>query len=646
VYEPAELAAMAAPLLLAALAEWRCWRLGPWRRWLEALALLCLLGLFGIRIGLVPSLVLMLFLLCGIRLSLPREEPQRRQLLLMGFLIWSTTAISTFEIHFLLWAILWVAGAALTLMQQAWERSANLRNGPLPRAPYGRLPGWVLGTVLLSAGFFVVLPRLTLGLRSFPWGVAGLTGAQAGMSDSLELSGSGPITPNSEVVLRILPAGALSTDELTRYAHALSLLRGVALESLEGQRWMPDRDTPAPIFERLDPDPLSFRAATPGQLQLDCFVAPSPQGILPLPYGRLGLAPPPGMPLRSGFGGTVRWMYPSRRPLPLRILADPAFPITERPPGGKRWSLLTQTGVGTESADRWARQRVPVELPPQELADRLTHTLQTFRYTLDNPSGKAANPLQDFLEHSHSGHCEYFASALALMLRYRGIPARVVNGYRLGPWIGEGGYWLVTQNEAHSWVEYFDAGTRSWHVADPTPPAPPDLLGAATLWAFFERWTDALRFRWDRNVVRFSGEDQLAGLEWMRSRVATLPDWRPSRSEAFALALASALGGALLLWRRTRRSGRFKGSLAISAYALVPLKPLLRVAGRRNLPPASGETLRHWLGRLSTQLPERSAALAAIAAEADAVAYGDRGAGPLKALVKAETKVWKQRRKP
>ena len=503
IYEPFEWVLMAVPLCAAAWVEWRRWNLGAWRCHFELLALGGVLGLIPLRMGLVPTVIVMLFLLCGIRLSLPREPSHRRQLLLMGFMAWVTTAISTFELHFLAWSLLWVAGSAAVLMQLAWESSASLRGGPMQRPPFGRIPLWTLSAVVLSAGFFLSLPRITMGLRFFPWGVAGLTSTQAGMSDSLDLSVGGPIAPSSEVVLRIIPPSSLTSDEQIRYRQALSLLKGITLEGLDGQRWDHLLETPAPRYARVETLPPGM-VAPGGLLTLDYFVAPSPQGILPMPYGRLMLAPPPGMPVRSAQGGSIRWSFPSRRPIPLQIRVDSSLLIPEPSPGPRRTALLLQTGVGTDAAGRWCRRMAPDDVPPAELAARLTGALQRFAYTLDNPSGKAANPLQDFLENTRAGHCEYFASALALSLRYRGVPARVVNGYRLGPWIEEGGYWLVTQNEAHSWVEYYDAVGRSWRIADPTPAAPAASLSARTLWAAFQRWTDAIRFRWDRYVVRFS----------------------------------------------------------------------------------------------------------------------------------------------
>lgn len=631
VYEPWELAVMAAPLAFAALAEWRFWGLASWRRALEFLALIWFLGLVWARIGLLPSILIMLFMLSGIRLCLPRETSQRRQLLLMGFLAWITTAISTYEIQFLLWSILWVAGAGLALMQQSWEASARLRHGPPPATPFSRLPGWTASAVLISALFFLMLPRITLGLRAFPWVGTGF--AQAGLSDSVNLGNAGPIAQSRDVVMRILPSEA----DRTRGAQALGLLRGIVLESLEGQTWQPHLETPRIAFTRTDPETLK-QAQPPGALAFECLLAPTSLGVLPVPYGRLSLGLPQGVPVLQGPGGSVRWAYAPRRAIPVWYRIDPAPPLQEPAPSRRRAELLTHRGEGTESADRWSRRIVPGELPPPEMAARLAQALQSFTYTLENPSGTAANPLEDFLERSHAGHCEYFASALALMLRYRGIPARIVNGYRLGPWIGEGGYWLVTQNEAHSWVEFYDPGTRRWLVADPTPA--PGQFETGTLWAALQRWTDAIRFRWDRHVVRFSGEDQLAGFEWLRAQWSDLLNWRPDRTWLRALAALVGLSTGLWAWRRW---GRPQAPASFRASGCPVLKPLLRAAGHRVIP-GTAETARQWLQRLAALQPERAESLARMADEVDRVAYGGGDPHRLKAWIAAEAKFWRRLR--
>ena len=271
----------------------------------------------------------------------------------------------------------------------------------------------------------------------------------------------------------------------------------------------------------------------------DLFVGPGLLGLVPLPYGEADLELAPGDSLRFSRGGSVRWAYPTRRVSSLRMALTPRDLEPEPPPQGARLRLLTETGAGTGSVRDWSLRTAPAALPPRELAERLTRALRAgFGYTLANPSGSAANPLEDFLLRTRAGHCEYFASALAFALRYRGVPARVAVGYRLGPWIEEGGYFLVTQAEAHSWVESYDSAAGGWRTADPTPAAAASPFGSESILAALTRWTDTLRFAWDRNVVRFSDDDQLAGAGWAAARFAALGRWRPGRAAKGLAALA------------------------------------------------------------------------------------------------------------
>jgi len=208
-----------------------------------------------------------------------------------------------------------------------------------------------------------------------------------------------------------------------------------------------------------------------------------------------------------------------------------------------------------------------------------------------------------------------------------------VNGYRLGPWIEEGGYWLVTQDQAHSWVEYYDPESLRWRVEDPTPSAPTEGLSSHSLWAAMQRWTDAVRFRWDRNVVRFSDQDQRSGLAWLQAKALALPSWRPDRK------VIAALGSGLLVmlalrflvprWLRKRQFPSAKGGLQ----GIAALKPLLRKT-RRQYPPESGETARTWILRLTLARPDLILQLGELAKETDAVAYGGRGDARLKPMAR------------
>ena len=162
-YTGMEVVGMALPLLAAAFAEWRRLAMHRYRRALELVALGVFLFLVAARTGVLPTVVNTLFVLCGVRLALPRELPQRRQILLMGFLLFLTTAISTSDLDFLVWGVAWVAGSALFMMQLNWERSALLRNGPTQPPPYRRIPAWTLATVVMATGLsFLTMSALLL----------------------------------------------------------------------------------------------------------------------------------------------------------------------------------------------------------------------------------------------------------------------------------------------------------------------------------------------------------------------------------------------------------------------------------------------------------------------------------------------------
>ena len=113
-----------------------------------------------------------------------------------------------------------------------------------------------------------------------------------------------------------------------------------------------------------------------------------------------------------------------------------------------------------------------------ELARRLIARLSSFlrdsgqyAYSLDtSPRDPKVDPLEDFLVNRKTGHCEYFASALALMLRSVGVPTRLVSGFKGGTINAISGAYEVEQRHAHVWVEALVEPDR-WMTIDPTPAA-------------------------------------------------------------------------------------------------------------------------------------------------------------------------------
>ena len=620
-HEPWDLLLMALPLGAALIVEYLRRDISGLHRWLEVGALLFFLGDLARGQGVLPVALHTLFLLAGLRLALPREITQRRQLLLISFLLFLATAIGTTDLLFLVWALLWAGAATLALLQQSWEASSILRRGASSPPPYTRVPLWIAASLVFGAGFFVIMPRLSLGLRS---GVAfgALRGmGQAGLGELVDLSAGGPIEPNPDVALRIEPPPGIHPAADPQWAVGLELLRGITLESVQGLRWEPSEQTPS-----IRPYPAQGKRIR----KADFLYTPSPHGMLALPTGA---AWDPELPVYRGLGASLRWRFPRARTVPVTLFWSPQVagtPDSHLSP--RRLAILTHLEPEHEAARRASFRFAPGILPTPQLVLALETGLRGFAYTLDNPSGKAQNPLQDFLERSQAGHCEYFASTMALMLRARGIPARVVNGYRLGPWIPEGGYFRVSQNEAHSWVEYWNEGR--WFTSDPTPAGSMVAGTGAFTMGVLDRWLDTLRFRWDRHVVRFSDQDQQGGLSWLQIQLQGW-EWKwkaPPRAWSFllaALALAWTLWRTRHLWRPVPEGpGRIR--------ALAPL--LART--RRTAPPLGGETARAWLLRLASLRPERREALEQLARAIDREAYGQERC-EASTLARAEASAWR-----
>jgi hypothetical protein len=121
------------------------------------------------------------------------------------------------------------------------------------------------------------------------------------------------------------------------------------------------------------------------------------------------------------------------------------------------------------------------------------------------------NPLETFLFESKYGNCEYFASALAVMLRVAGIPSRMIGGYRGGYYNEVGKYYLVPQKNAHVWVETF-IPRKGWIRVDPTP-ASADTFALPLKGNLFLKMSiffDTINYYWYTIVINYNLEKQLS----------------------------------------------------------------------------------------------------------------------------------------
>ena len=155
-----------------------------------------------------------------------------------------------------------------------------------------------------------------------------------------------------------------------------------------------------------------------------------------------------------------------------------------------------------------------------------------FTYTLQLPRSLQRDPLANFLFERKQGHCEYFASSMAVMLRTLGIPSRVVNGFRTGEFNDLTGQYLVRASNAHSWVEAFFPGY-GWISFDPTPAA---ALQTHTGWRRSMLYLDAMASFWREWIINYDVSHQrMLGQQATRNTLDALrraQDWGRREYEA------------------------------------------------------------------------------------------------------------------
>lgn len=168
-----------------------------------------------------------------------------------------------------------------------------------------------------------------------------------------------------------------------------------------------------------------------------------------------------------------------------------------------------------------------------------------FQYTLDFrsvPRDPSLDPIEDFVANHRSGHCEYFASALTMMLRSQGIPARLVVGYRGGQYNTVGGYFQIRQSHAHAWVEAYlpaeDAAAElppnsdlsnggGWLRLDPTPGANAEAIEAPDQ-SLVGRMDDALDYAqllWSDYIMGLTAKRQRESIYKPVAENADLEGW-------------------------------------------------------------------------------------------------------------------------
>lgn len=313
----------------------------------------------------------------------------------------------------------------------------------------------------------------------------------------------------------------------------------------------------------------------------------------------------------------------------LEAAAPAGFDSGETPPAAVRQRFLQLPPLDPRIA-AMAREMAASAAAPMARARAIESRLRSdYGYSLELPVTGPAEPLAHFLFERKRGHCEYFASAMAVMLRTQGIPSRIVTGFLGGTFNPVSGFYLIRASDAHSWVEAWIPGA-GWVAFDPTPPDPSPR--AASLWSKLALYTDALETLWQEWVVGYDLGRQITladsldratrriGARWWDGAGGRASAWNARARhwlERFGGALAGwvvAVAAVLLaapriraLWKMARHTRRVKRGQVSASDATVLYQRFLALIERRGFEKPPWLTPAEFAGLLK---PEELCALA------------------------------------
>ncbi len=460
----------------------------------------------------IPSTVHLVFFVAVVKILTAKTKRDYLLLKVIAFLELLAACVLSTSLNFFVFLLLFLVLGVATFT------SSEMRDSGFMLQPATRISGRNLalrlasvallvstGILVITSGLFFFLPRTARAafqhLVSHRYYVAGF-------SNRVALGEIGEIKKESSPVMHVRMDRPEDRGMALKWRGAvLANFNGRVWSSLQGpgQAIRPDRGGQVQLDDaRLRPgsrhisyavylneiasDALFF-AGTPEFLRIDATVIRRAGGNFTLAFGdarSISYQVYSRLDPSNLNDITDDYLEPLRGPLRREYL--------QVPPIDPRVGELAQRIVGAEAS-------------PIVEARMIEQYLRTnFGYTLELPATEPQDPIADFLFRRKKGHCEYFASAMAVMLRSVDIPSRIVTGFQSGVYNPISGSQLIRTSDAHSWVEAW-MPRRGWTTFDPTPPDPnPPRV---SLWTRLGFYADAAEVFWQDWVVNYNLDRQL-----------------------------------------------------------------------------------------------------------------------------------------
>lgn len=372
-------------------------------------------------------------------------------------------------------------------------------------------------------------------------------------------------------------------------------LRGVVLDDYSTRTWSSRRTkTTVPLFAEAPIESATThielsRVALGGAVEEPRWFLPQDACDIRTPSGRMGLDALGGAHPTPPNNAREIWFRRSTTGTCTTTLADPAPPnvndVSLSPP-----VLSALYPVATEWTQGATTKR--------EALDKIIAHLARYEYAIEDRREGELDPVVEFVTVHHRGHCELFASALALLARSVEIPTRIVVGYRVDEVNPITGRAVVRDRNAHTWVEAWD-GFR-WVSLDPTPISE---IHARTRSSSWEDAAEALSFFWDRTLGFFA-------------RIGL------ARTGIFAAVVAVVL---IIVRRVLRRGSKGKGTTLASSRPLPAFEALAAALASAGFQRSESEPLERFVRRVVDAGEPWSAEVADVLTRYAELRYGGIG---------------------
>lgn len=376
------------------------------------------------------------------------------------------------------------------------------------------------GAIVVGGMFFFFFPRFSAGYLGR---VSFSPTLMTGFTEDVELGQIGEIKKSSAVVMRVETEKPIGYEWLR--------WRGIALTTFDGKRWSSNITRQ----QKLQPGPDGWihapetvqKGNTFGQtIRYTVFLEPVATDAV-FVAGR-------ALSLQGNFtGGTTNSFAAMLRNYlvtdstetiknPFRNFAAIRYAgVSRLPPRDAGRLRAAGTDYSNDITSTYLQLPEQLDRRIPELASEITRNAHTpfdkalrietylrtrFAYTLNLTGKPGQDPLAHFLFETRAGHCEYFASAMAIMLRTLDIPSREVNGFLPGEYNDLGGDYIVRASDAHSWVEVYFPGN-GWQVFDPTPSA---IEGGNSFMTRLGMYIDWMQITWNEWVIGYDFAHQVA----------------------------------------------------------------------------------------------------------------------------------------